>query len=237
MYNITGGICLNHYWTIALELGVGFLALFIFTKILGKTQFSQITPFDFISALILGELIGNAIYDPKVSVWEIIFATTIWGGLILIATLLTQKMKSLRKLLEGEPSIIVHKGVLKYEAMKKSKIDINQILTLIRQNGYFAIEEVEYAILETNGMISVMPKPQYGNPNRSDMNIPPQENTLATAFILDGEVVWDNLREAEKDEIWLKKEMSKQNIVNYKDILYAEYQPNKPLYINKYENK
>lgn len=225
---------LVHYSHILLELVIGFAALFIFTKAVGKTQFSQITPFDFISALILGELIGNAVYDKEVKIWEIIFATVVWGVLVLGAVYITQKFNSMRKILEGEPIIVVKKGKFQYPALKKAKIDLNQALMLIRQQGYFTIQDVEYAILETNGLISVLPKPEQDTPTRQDLNLPRKEAKLATALVLDGKVNWDNLYAAGLNETWLKQELKKLHIDRYEDVLYAEVLPDNRLFVNKY---
>lgn len=228
---------LNHYFMIGFELLVGLILLFTITKILGKTQFSQITPFDFISALILGELVGNAIYDHEVKVGEIIVGTIIWGTMIYVVEKLTQKFRRTRKMLEGDPNIVIHKGNLRYDALKKGKLDLNQLMSLLRQQGYFSIEEIEYAILETNGMVSVLPKAEYDTPKVSDLQLPIKAVQLPVGIIIDGEAVKENLEEIGLDTAWLNVELSKQNIKSIKEVLYAEYKPNQPLYVIQYERK
>ncbi|MFZ3578269.1 YetF domain-containing protein [Virgibacillus sp. DJP39] len=228
---------MNHYLSITVELIIGLVLLFIIAKSLGKTQFSQITPFDFISALILGELLGNAVYDHEVNILEIIFATSVWGILIFIIERITQKFKGSRKLLEGEPNIAIHQGEIKFEALKRAKIDINQLQSLIRQQGYFSIQEVAYAIIETNGMVSVLPKQEYNTPTNSDLNVVSQPPDLPITLILDGEVLYGNLAEAGMDEEWIKSQLANQNIMSYEDVLYAEHLPNKPLFVLKHEKK
>jgi uncharacterized membrane protein YcaP (DUF421 family) len=228
---------MSHYVTVATELVIGMFLLFIMTKSLGKTQFSQITPFDFISALILGELVGNAIYDHEVKITEILFTTIIWGVLMYVVEQITQKFKGTRKHLEGEPNIVIHHGMIKFDALKKSKVDINQLKSLIRQQGYFSIQEIEFAILETNGVVSVLPKSQYDTPKLSDLNLPPKSVNLPVTLILDGEVVYNNLKEIGFDEQWLKGQLSMMGIKDYKEVLYAEWSENQPLFAMKYENK
>lgn len=222
---------------IATELLAGLILLFIVTKLLGKTQFSQITPFDFISALILGELVGNAVYDHEVKVQEILFSILIWGVLIYFVEMMTQKFNAARKVLEGEPNIVIQKGMIKYDTLKKSKLDMNQMLSLIRQQGYFSIQEVEYAILETNGMISVLPKSKFDTPTISDLNLPQKTVNLPVILILDGEVIKDNLQEAGKDEKWLHDQLAMQSITNPRDVLFAEWIENQPVYALRYERK
>ncbi|WP_349410762.1 DUF421 domain-containing protein [Pseudalkalibacillus sp. SCS-8] len=219
---------------LTLELILGFAGLFIVTRLLGKTQISQITPFDFISSLILGELLGNAIYDENVHIFSILYALIVWGLLIFLIEFWTQKKKGVRGLLEGQPVIVIHKGKLVYPALKKSKLDINQLQGLIRQKGYFTIYDVEYAILETNGTVSVLPKSNVDMVKREDMELPEEEVTLPISLILDGEIVYDNLQELGRNEAWLKKKLLEKDIVHVGDVLHAEWQSPDELFITKH---
>lgn len=132
----------------AVELLIGFVALLIMTKLLGKTTLSQITPFDFISALILGELVGNAIYDKEVKLGSILFAIALWGGMIFLIELCTQKLRGTREFLEGKPSIIIRNGHLDRQELKKNKLDINQLQHLLRRDKVFSIREVPMQYLK-----------------------------------------------------------------------------------------
>lgn len=201
---------------------------------MGKTGFSQLTPFDFISVLILGELLGNAVYDKEVSIWQILFATVLWALLIYGSMLVTQKFKRLRKTLEGEPSIIVRKGQIEYRELQGNKMDLNQLQSLIRQKGYMSVQEVEYAILETNGTLSVFPKPDHDTPKMKDLNLSLQAVELPITLILDGEIDKDSLGGAGVDEAWLRKELKAQNIRDPKQVLFAELNKDKKLFVMRY---
>src|SRR5690625_2331477 len=139
------------YAYIVLELAVGLVLLFAMTKLLGKTQLSQITPFEFISALVLGELVGNAIYDREIGILQICFAVFVWGVLLYIIEKLELKVLRWRGFLEGNPSIVVRDGMPDRKEMNKNKITINQLQNMLREKGTFSIREVQYAILEANG--------------------------------------------------------------------------------------
>ncbi|MDT9726061.1 DUF421 domain-containing protein [Xylanibacillus composti] len=225
---------MNDYGAIAVELLVGFCALFLYTKLVGKTHFSQLTPFDFISVLILGELLGNAVYDQEIKLQKILFALSLWALLIYVTELVTQKLKSTRKMLEGQPSILIRKGNIQFKEMKKIKLDLNQLQSLLRQQGYFSLREVNYVIMETNGSISVLPKPEYGKPTNQDLHLHPQPSSLPYTVILDGEVIHDNLRASGHDEQWLKDELANADIFHYQDVLFAEWRENEPLFLQKY---
>lgn len=205
------------------ELIVGFVLLLALTKILGKTQISQLTPFDFISALILGELVGNAIYDKEVHLGMIVFAIVVWGLLILITEWITLKFRKTRKLLEGKPSILISKGKIIRQALKKNKIDIDQLQGLLRKKNVFSIQEVEYVILETTGEVSVLKKPKYAAPTIQDLSLPEKPVHLTYPLISDGIVDEDNLIEAGFDYNWLMKKLKENHISKPEEVLYAEW--------------
>ncbi|MDF1507481.1 DUF421 domain-containing protein [Robertmurraya sp. DFI.2.37] len=225
---------MDEYLQILIELIFGYIALFALTKIMGKTQITQITPFDFISALILGELVGNAIYDNDITFQKVIYAVVIWGLLIFITEILTQKKKGLRKLLEGKPSIVIRKGKIDYEMLKKARLDINQLQHLLRSRGIFSIRECEYAILETDGSISVLRKSSYEHVTIRDLNLPRSAVKLPVTLILDGEIEADNLHFIKWNEEMLYNEMKKFGIDSEKDVLYAEWREGEELLIQTY---
>ncbi|WP_163529855.1 DUF421 domain-containing protein [Halobacillus ihumii] len=216
------------------EIIFGFVALFLITKILGKTQITQITPFDFISALVLGELVGNALYDGEVGLRQMAFMIVLWGILISVTELITQKFKGTRHLLEGSPSLVIHEGKIMKKQLKKNKLDINQLQHLLRSKDVFTIKDVQYAVLETDGSISVLKKSEHQTPTKKDLNIPLSTVSLSSIFISDGEVIWDNLKEAGFDKQWLQNELRNQNISSVDQILMAEYTPGEQLFIMPY---
>ncbi|WP_019412686.1 DUF421 domain-containing protein [Paenisporosarcina sp. TG20] len=219
--------------TMAIELAVGFGALLIMTKILGKMTLSQITPFDFIAALVLGELVGNAIYDKEAKIGSILIAIAIWGSLILLIEWCTQKFPGSRKILEGEPSIIINNGHPDRQQMKKNKIDINQLQVLLRKKDIFSIREVAYALLETDGTMSVLKQPEYESPTISDMKLPQKPVYLSVTLIRDGEVDWENLKKAGLNEEWLLKKLHNNHIKQYKDVFYLEWKKDEGVYLEK----
>jgi uncharacterized membrane protein YcaP (DUF421 family) len=223
------------YFRIATELFTGYVALFFLTKILGKTQISQITAFDFISAIIVGELVGNALYDENVGIMDILITVLMWGFLIFLTEIITEKSQRWRKFLEGEPSIVIQKGKIDYKQLKKNHLDINQLQHLLRSKDVFSIRECEYAILETDGTISVMKKQPYSNVTLEDLKISKKQQTLPVSLILDGMVIKDNLASIQKDESWLLNEIRQRGAKTVEEVLYAEWLEEEPLLVQKYE--
>jgi len=219
---------------IAIDLIVGFFALLFITKGLGKTQITQITPFDFISALVLGELVGNAVYDKDIGFKQILFAVLLWGILILIIEIITQKFMKTRKFLEGEPTIVIRKGIIIKKELKKARLDLNQLQHLLRSKDVFSIRDAEYAILETDGSLSVIKKPQNQAATLKDLNIKGSDVNLSFTLISDGQVLRDNLRQCGFDTDWLTKQIKNFDAEDIKDVFYAEWQEGKGFYAQKY---
>ncbi|OIU72477.1 DUF421 domain-containing protein [Rossellomorea aquimaris] len=222
------------YMSIVVELVVGYFALLFLTKILGKTQITQISAFDFISALILGELVGNSLYDNEVSVWQILAAIFIWGFLIFATEFITQKSRRFRHVLEGTPAIVINKGKIDFNVLKKNHLDLNQLQHLLRAKDIFSVRECEYALLETNGTLSVLKKPLFENVQRSDLNIQPTQVSLPLSLIIDGEIVYDNLKIVHQQEDWLMHEINKKGFQSHKEVLYAEWKEGEDLLVQGY---
>ncbi|WLR51626.1 DUF421 domain-containing protein [Bacillus tianshenii] len=222
------------YGQTAIELVIGFIALFITTRLLGKSQITQITTFDFISALVLGELVGNALYDSNVDIFQVLFAIALWTILIYLIEVLTQKFKRTRHYLEGQPDIVIRKGKIERESLAKANLDINQLQHLLRSKDVFSLREVEYALLETDGTISVLKKSGNATPTRDDLNLPNEKVVLPVTFILDGEVIWDNVHSSGFDEKWLKGQIQTHGAANFAHVLYAEWKEGEALYVETF---
>ncbi|MRX71911.1 DUF421 domain-containing protein [Bacillus lacus] len=216
---------------IGIELIVGFFGLFVVSKFLGKTQITQITAFDFISALVLGELVGNAVYDKDIGLSEVLFAITVWGALIYMIEMVTQKSLRARTFFEGKPTIIIHKGRILRKNLGREKLDLNQLQHLLRAKGVFSITEIEFAILETDGSINVMRKSEYDTPTRKDLHVPFDPAVFPITLIVDGDVLWSNVKAAGFSDEWLKNQLTLQGIKNERDVFFAEWIEGKGLHI------
>jgi len=211
----------------------GFVALFVLTKILGKTQISQLTAFDFIAALVLGELVGNALFDDKAGVLDIAYVIFLWGSLLYIVEMITQKFKGSRFLLEGKPSMIIHEGKFVYEELRKNKIDVEEIQHLLRMKDVFSVQEVEYAVLETNGDVSVLKKAAFQTPTVADLQVKQKKPEIAMTIITDGELIEDNVAEAGITREWVEEQVQKQYIDHIYEVFFAEYK-NEKLFVLPY---
>ncbi|RSL32048.1 DUF421 domain-containing protein [Salibacterium salarium] len=226
----------GNFFQLTVELTIGFLALLVITKILGKTQINQLTPFDFISSIVMGELVGNAIFDEEITLVYILYAVSLWAVLISGIEFMTQKKKRTRSMLEGQPSIIIREGILDYNALKKNRLDLNQLQHMLRDKDVFSMRDVHYAILEANGSVNVLKTPQASAALKSDVTdeLPPPP-VLPLAVILDGEWVEDNMKEFNISKNKILRHLHSKNIPDIDRVLYAEWNGEFPLHINTYK--
>lgn len=221
------------FFHLTIELFFGFIGLLIAVKIIGKRQVQQISPFDFVSAVVLGELLGNAIYNMETTVFHVLYGLAVWTLLLLAIEKIVQKSRKARKIIEGSPKLVIKKGLIDYDVLKKEKLDFAELASLLRGKEAFSVREIEYAILEPNGVITVIKKPPFDNVKKKDLNIAAQPAVINLPLIIEGKIESKNLLAAGQNEEWLMQSIRQQNIQSIKDILYAEWNQTEGLYIQK----
>ncbi|MFC7394101.1 DUF421 domain-containing protein [Scopulibacillus cellulosilyticus] len=214
---------MNIYLSVTIELIVGFMGLLILTRLMGRASMAEATPFDFVAVVVLGDFVGGAIYDPKAKLPMIVFAIIIWGILIFIVEFITLKFNVSRGIIESKPALVVGNGVINRKEMKKNKLDFNRLQMMLREKNVFSFREVEYAILEPNGKVSVIKKPMYDNVKRKDLDMPVKSATLPSVVISDGVVIKKNLDQIGRTQEWLRTELKNRNINKIRDVLLAEW--------------
>ena len=217
---------------LTIKVLVGFVALFFIIIMTGRTSISQLTPFHLVFILVLGDFLGNTIYEDKVRTFHFLYAIGLWTLLMLGIEFITLKNKSARSLFLGNPNIIIRNGVIDRKLLKKNKLDINQVLSLLRQNNVFSVREVKYGILEANGQLSILLKSKYQKPEKQDFNLPESPVDLPTSLIIDGEILWDNLHEHGFDKQWLHNKLTANGYENEKRILYADWRESEGIHIS-----
>mgnify|MGYP001491001678 CR=1 FL=1 len=217
--------------SILIKLIAGFVGLWAMTRLLGKKEIAALTPFDFISAVMLGDLVGNTIYEKDTSVWMLIFTLAVWTVLSVTFEKITQRYQKLRKPLEGEPEILIRNGQIDLMRLRRNNLDFDQLRMMLRAKDTFSVSEVAYAIYETNGSLSILKKPQFEVVTRRDINLNAQQIHMPQSIVEDGIVQLKGLRDLGKDEVWLYQQLHEKGFPDIKAVAYAEVNEEGELYV------
>lgn len=219
---------------IFLKTTLSFLMLLILTRLLGKKQMSQMTFFHYVTGITIGSLAANIIASNDNSITDEIIGLIWWCFLTALLAFITLKSAKSRVLIDGQPVILIKNGLFEEVSMKKTRISIEDLLIMLREQNIFSILEIDYAILEPNGKLSVLKKKSYLNPTNADMEIPTSvPKYLPSGIIIDSHIVYKNLQELGLSMDWLEKQMNLQNVKGVDEILYGEIQADGSLYIVK----
>lgn len=216
-----------------IELSIGLFGLLLLTKVMGRASMSEATPFDFISMIVVGDFVSDAIYDPETHIFKVLFAIFFWGLLIYLVDLITLKIYRSRSFFESQPLLVVNRGCIDRKALKKAKMDMNHLQMLLRDREIFSIREVDYALLEPNGKVSVIRNSFYEKVRRGDLELKPRPVEMLVTLISDGKILKENLAKAGKTEQWLSGELSRRSIDKPDQIMLAEWSEETGLYIQK----
>lgn len=200
---------------------VSLIILFLITKLMGKKQVSELSLFDYVIGISIGNYTAEMVMNFDYQYINGIIAILTFGIISYLVSVLTMKSMSLRRFLIGVPTIIIDEGKISLEALKKAKLDINDFLEQCRGEGYFDVSEISSAILEVNGKISILPKRDYQIPTLKDLKIKANKEYLSVNVIIDGNLMENNLKNSNKNKAWLDKELEKQGYNGYKNILLA----------------
>jgi uncharacterized membrane protein YcaP (DUF421 family) len=222
---------MNDYMITFLRALLGFITLLVLVRLIGRKQMSQMTFSDYIVGIVMGSLGANLTVNKSLNLVSGIIAIAAWGGFDILTSFLALKNLRMRKLVYGEPLIVINKGQIHDQNMTKSNYNINELLMQLREKDVFDPATVDFAILEPNGQLSVLKKPEYTNPTIKDMGLSKAPQGVITDLIIDGKVLSNHLLEMKKDEAWLREKLQEQGIKELEMVIYAGLFTNGELYV------
>ena len=200
------------------------VALFIITKLMGHKQVAQLDFFDYISGITIGS-IGAELATELEATWKPLIALIIYGVVSIVLNLLTSKIPKTRKYINGTPTILMNDGKIYRNNLKKSKLDLSEFLLLCREQGYFDLDQIQTAIFEHNGKLSVLPKAANRPATPEDLNITVKAPHIGVEVLMDGRIMGENLSRIGKDAKWLEKQLKSQGYKDAKEIFLGIYLP------------
>lgn len=189
-----------------------YILLLLVMRLMGKRELGQMQPFELVIAIMIADLASIPLSDTGIPLFDGIIPILALLVLQLIISLINLKSIWGRKIICGAPSILIYRGKIDEKVMKKEKFTINELQERLRENNIFSLGDVEYAILETSGQVTVIQKPEKRNTIPEDFNILPEYEGIPYDLVIDGKVMHENLKAIGKDYKWLLKETKKFNM-------------------------
>lgn len=219
------------FWEMILRTTGAFVALLILARILGRKQLSQLTYFHYITGIAFGSIAAEIAGQTNVKFMDGIVALTWWAILTLLSSYLSLKSKVGRLMLEGQPCIVVKDGAIQEKEMKKVKLHLNDLMMMLREQSIFSIQDVHYAVLESNGELSVLKKIQQQEATKQDVQVAvPVPKYFPSEVISDGKLIKRNLLELNLSEEWVMKELKKKGIQSIEQVFLAQVQTDGSLF-------
>lgn len=198
------------------------VSLFIITKIMGHKQVAQLDFFDYVSGITIGS-IGAELATELEKPYKPLIALAVYCGVSLIINMLAHKLPRTRKYINGTPTILFNDGKLYRPNLKKAKIDLSEFMLLCREQGYFDLDEIQTAIFEHNGKLSILPKAAKRPATPEDLNITAKATHIGVEVIMDGRIMGENLSRMGRNEKWLEKQIKSQEFKDVNEIFLGVY--------------
>ena len=225
---------INTNWTEVLDVIIraliSLITLFLITKLLGKKQVSQLSLFDYVIGISIGNFAAEMTINVESQFLNGIVAVVVFGLIAYIISILTMKSIVLRRYFMGIPTVLIQHGKLIGDNMKRVKFDVNDLLEECRGHGYFDISEIEFALLEANGKLSILPSGENKPLTIKDVDLKPKKQGLCANVVIDGKIMSKTLEVLHKESGWLEKQIRDKG-KRLEDILLATLDVNEKLVI------
>lgn len=208
--------------------------LFLIAKILGHKQVAQLDFFDYITGITIGSIAAELATELEKPMKPLI-AMVVYGLIAYLLSILSCKLPRTRKYINGTPTIIMNNGKLYRANMKKAKLELSEFMMMCRQLGYFDLSDIQTAVFEYNGRLSILPVSDKRPINPADMNLSPPSEFIHTEVIMDGRILGENLRRMGLDDKWLTKQLADQGYKSAKEIYLGVCDRNHQLTLFAYE--
>ncbi|OMD36412.1 DUF421 domain-containing protein [Paenibacillus odorifer] len=221
---------------IVLRTVVAMIMLLLIAKILGKQTISNLTFHDFVTGIILGSLAANLAFNKDLQSSYMIVALVVITATSFLLSVIAIKSRRMRSWISGSPTVLIENGKILEENMKKVRYSLDSLAQALREKEIFNLEVVEYAVLEDNGMVSVLKKQEYQYVTRKDLKLSSVSQSFPVELIMDGVLIEENLENNGLTKEWLENELRRKG-KRISDVFYGVRGTQQQLVFDYYEDK
>jgi uncharacterized membrane protein YcaP (DUF421 family) len=227
-----GGALMPTYLQILLRTVFAFVFLFVICRILGKRQISQLTFFDYVTGITFGSITANLATDLHMSLFNIFESMATWGLLLMVVIALSLFFRPFRLLMDGKPTLLIENGKVLEKNLLKSKISLDELMLQLRQQSAFKLSDVELAVFETNGNISVLKKAEQSPVTPKQFGMTIESEKKPTVVINNGKPIQSAIDASGYTKGWLIGELSKKGIKDFSEVYAAQVDSKGQLYVD-----
>lgn len=224
---------MNPYLEILLRAAGAFAAVIFLTRLVGKSQVGGLTITDWVNGIVVGSIAAGLVTQVNAPAGYYVFGLFLFMVLTMVSQWAGMKYRPLHKILDDDPTVVVHNGKIMEKNMKKMRYTVDDLTSQLRQKNAHNISDVEYAIAEPNGQLSVLLKSQAAPLTPRDMGLPTSYRGVPAELVVDGVIIQQNLKQNNLEEDWLLGELQKQGIQSLKEVFYASLDTDGSLYVDK----
>lgn len=224
---------MDPFLTVIIRAVGAFLIVIFVTRLVGKSEIKQLTISDYVSGIVIGSIAATLATDLKTNPWYYVVGLVIFAGMTILVQYIGLKYRPVRKLIGDEPTIVVHNGKILEQRMAAMRYNMDDLTMQLREKGAFNIADVEFAVVEPDGELSVLLKSQKRPVTPEDLSIPTKYEGIPSEMVVDGVVIHQNLKQNNLTEEWLLRELEKQGITSLQEIGYASLDSEGKLYVDK----
>lgn len=208
-------------FTVFIRTAMLYFLVIISMRLMGKKQIGELQPFELAVTIMISELASFPMEDTRIPIIDSVIAIITLLAIQITLSVLELKNEKIRLILNGKPSILISNGQINIKELKYQKFNINDLMEELRLQGFYNLDDIYYAILETSGQLSIIPKTNLTWSTKEDVKAKFQQDTLPVTLILDGRINHDNLKILNKDEKWLTEKLKIFNINSAKEVFVA----------------
>ncbi|MDQ8737373.1 DUF421 domain-containing protein [Paenibacillus sp. LHD-38] len=248
------------FWSLLIRTVIIYFVVFLIMRFMGKREIGKLSVFDLVISVMIAEIAVIVIEDTDRALWSGILPMAVLLFIQVVSAFMTMKSRKLRLLFDGKPSVIIDKGKLNSDVMRKQRYNLDDLMLQLRENKISAVSDVEFAILETSGKLSVIPKESSNASENIGMEgreseSSEQENRLKQynqskiipskfrfeilpiPLIMDGKVQDENLEKLEKTRFWLKNVLQEKDVTDFKDVFFCTIDHKGKLFVDTHDKK